>query len=274
MLPSASRSRAFDNPRLACTPRRGLLSWSLPLAYRMSTSSRSVSESPTTRPLAIWGASFTHVGGALRAGARTRRDVYESSCRSSRLIAGAVMGEPGLLDTLTDGGLGIALFWPFSDARYFAPWRPIPVAPIGRRLFAADGGRLMLHKCVLFLPLFIVGIWPRAKGRGHDRLRRAFKADEVLASDRVRLPDPDERVAPSRRACTHSVPPLHPGSLGRRIDGCVSAFMPGIPSRPGASAQAADAGGWRRNCLRCQEWSPRRRSGTWTSRNVSERACA
>src|SRR5512142_630583 len=28
----------------------------------------------------------------------------------------------GPLDTLTDGGLGVALFWPFSTHRYFAPW--------------------------------------------------------------------------------------------------------------------------------------------------------
>lgn len=37
----------------------------------------------------------------------------------------------GLLDTLTDGGRGIALLSPFSNHRYFAPWRPIPVSPIG-----------------------------------------------------------------------------------------------------------------------------------------------
>jgi inner membrane protein len=78
--------------------------------------------------------------------------------------AGAlVMATHGLLDTLTDGGLGIALVWPFSNARYFAPWRPIPVAPIGARLFAAEGIHLMLHECILFLPFFLFGFWPRSK---------------------------------------------------------------------------------------------------------------
>ncbi|PYQ52914.1 MAG: metal-dependent hydrolase [Acidobacteria bacterium] len=81
------------------------------------------------------------------------------------LTAAVVMASHGLLDTLTDGGLGIALFRPFSEARYFAPWRPIPVAPIGRRLLAANGLHLMLHECILFLPLFVVGLWPRVKGR-------------------------------------------------------------------------------------------------------------
>jgi inner membrane protein len=37
-----------------------------------------------------------------------------------------------LLDALTNGGLGVAFFSPFSNRRYFFPWRPIEVSPIGR----------------------------------------------------------------------------------------------------------------------------------------------
>jgi inner membrane protein len=80
--------------------------------------------------------------------------------------AALVMATHGLLDTLTDGGLGVALLWPLSNARYFASWRPIPVAPIGPRLFVARGIHLMLHECILFLPFFFIGFWPRTKGRG------------------------------------------------------------------------------------------------------------
>ena len=47
------------------------------------------------------------------------------------LVASAVLASHALLDTMTDGGLGCALLWPFDLTRYFAPWRPIPVAPIG-----------------------------------------------------------------------------------------------------------------------------------------------
>jgi inner membrane protein len=36
----------------------------------------------------------------------------------------------GLLDTLTDGGSGIALLWPIDTARVRAGVQPIPVAPI------------------------------------------------------------------------------------------------------------------------------------------------
>jgi inner membrane protein len=40
---------------------------------------------------------------------------------------------------MTDGGLGIAFFAPFDDSRYFFPFRPIKVAPIGLSFFSARG---------------------------------------------------------------------------------------------------------------------------------------
>lgn len=46
----------------------------------------------------------------------------------------------GLLDAMTDGGLGVALFAPFDNHRYFLPWTPIRVSPIGvSRFFSARG---------------------------------------------------------------------------------------------------------------------------------------
>jgi inner membrane protein len=36
----------------------------------------------------------------------------------------------GMLDACTDGGHGIAFFWPFENTRYFFPWRPIAVSPL------------------------------------------------------------------------------------------------------------------------------------------------
>src|SRR5262249_9500359 len=37
----------------------------------------------------------------------------------------------GLLDAMTDGGLGVAFFSPFDNRRYFLPWTPVEVSPIG-----------------------------------------------------------------------------------------------------------------------------------------------
>ena len=77
------------------------------------------------------------------------------------IFAGAVVASHGLLDTLTDGGLGVALLWPLSNQRFFAPWRPLPVAPIGFRLISPYGARVMLTELLCFLPLFAYALWPR-----------------------------------------------------------------------------------------------------------------
>ncbi len=37
----------------------------------------------------------------------------------------------GVLDAMTDGGLGIAFFSPFDPTRYFFSFRPVAVSPIG-----------------------------------------------------------------------------------------------------------------------------------------------
>jgi len=46
----------------------------------------------------------------------------------------------GVLDAMTNGGLGVAFFSPFSNARYFFPFHPIKVSPLGvGRFFSAKG---------------------------------------------------------------------------------------------------------------------------------------
>ena len=76
------------------------------------------------------------------------------------LIALAVVASHGLLDTLTDGGLGCALLWPFSDERFFAPWTPLPVAPIGRALLSGEGLRVAAVELVVLSPLLAYVLWP------------------------------------------------------------------------------------------------------------------
>jgi len=46
----------------------------------------------------------------------------------------------GVLDGMTDGGLGVAYFAPFSDTRFFLPWRPLPVSPISVSGFISGRG--------------------------------------------------------------------------------------------------------------------------------------
>lgn len=64
----------------------------------------------------------------------------------------------GLLDALTNGGLGIAFFSPFSHRRYFLPWRVIEVSPLslfallswrGLRVFVSEM-RYVWVPCLVF----------------------------------------------------------------------------------------------------------------------------
>jgi inner membrane protein len=77
------------------------------------------------------------------------------------LLASLVLASHAVLDTLTDGGRGCALFWPFSAERHFAPWRPIPVAPIGLGFLSARGLRVAVAELVMFAPVFAYALWPR-----------------------------------------------------------------------------------------------------------------
>jgi inner membrane protein len=59
-----------------------------------------------------------------------------------------------LLDALTNGGGGIAFFSPFDDRRYFFPWRPVQVSPIGLAVFSRWGLHALLSEVVwIWLPL-------------------------------------------------------------------------------------------------------------------------
>jgi inner membrane protein len=46
----------------------------------------------------------------------------------------------GVLDAMTDGGLGVAFFSPFNPHRYFFPWRPIHVSPMSAPAFFTPRG--------------------------------------------------------------------------------------------------------------------------------------
>jgi inner membrane protein len=57
----------------------------------------------------------------------------------------------GLLDAMTDGGLGVAFFSPFNTTRYFLPWRPIRVSPIGISRFFSHRGLDVVQSELLWI---------------------------------------------------------------------------------------------------------------------------
>jgi inner membrane protein len=79
----------------------------------------------------------------------------------------------GLLDAFTNGGLGVALFWPWSQQRFFAPFRPIQVSPIGITRFFSPHGLAVLGSELLWvwLPAMAVAL-VAASLRGRFRGKR------------------------------------------------------------------------------------------------------
>ena len=75
----------------------------------------------------------------------------------------------GLLDALTNGGLGVAFFAPFDSARYFFPLRPILVSPIGLGAFLSRRGlSVLLSEMIWVWPpsiaVFLIARFTRCRG--------------------------------------------------------------------------------------------------------------
>ena len=101
------------------------------------------------------------IAGGVVVGLCARR--FNRPVLRTMAFAIVVLASHGLLDTMTDGGLGIALLWPFSLTRFFAPWQPIPVAPIGLDFFTLDGAMVALSEVALFLPLWLFAFRVRVR---------------------------------------------------------------------------------------------------------------
>lgn len=84
-----------------------------------------------------------------------------------------VTASHGVLDAMTDGGLGVAFFAPFDHARFFLPWRPLVVSPIGVQPFISGQGVAVLWSEALWIWLpagCLVATWKLAPWLG-SRLR-------------------------------------------------------------------------------------------------------
>lgn len=64
----------------------------------------------------------------------------------------------GMLDAMTDGGLGVAFFSPFDTSRYFFGVRPVVVSPIGVGAFFSNDALAVLASEAqwIWLPTFAV----------------------------------------------------------------------------------------------------------------------
>jgi inner membrane protein len=97
---------------------------------------------------ALWGhRGMTHsllFAAVVAAGlAQAFRRAFPARWKLSALLF-AILASHGVLDAMTNGGLGVAFFAPFDTHRYFFSWRPIQVSPIGiSRFFTWRGMRIL-----------------------------------------------------------------------------------------------------------------------------------
>ena len=86
-----------------------------------------------------------------------------------------VTASHGVLDALTNGGLGVAFFSPFVPTRYFFDWHPVQVSPISAAgFFSRWGGSVLLSEFkYIWLPMSFLWIgaclWKRHFRFRHDR---------------------------------------------------------------------------------------------------------
>src|SRR5258707_13351196 len=104
----------------------------------------------------FWGhRGFTHslLFAALLAGAALILGFPGGVPNLSRLSLWAYLflatASHGALDAMTDGGLGVAFFAPFENSRYFFPWTPIRVSPIGIGNFFSSRGLAVVRSELL-----------------------------------------------------------------------------------------------------------------------------
>lgn len=158
----AMLSPALVFSALAIAPDVDIVAFALRIPYEAEWGHRGASHALLLSGVA--GASIAGLWAGLRAwcGHPARPAV-------SSLLGAVAMASHGLLDTLTDGGRGVALLWPFSLERFFAPWRPIPAAPLGHHFFSAAGLHCAVVEAIWFAPLWVYALRP---GRA-ERMRGA-----------------------------------------------------------------------------------------------------
>lgn len=86
----------------------------------------------------VVGVLIGWVSGALGRMITKDPSTYQTSSLSAWFVLS--MASHPLLDMLTNGGLGCALWWPFSADRIFFPWRPIQVSPMSVQDFFSPWG--------------------------------------------------------------------------------------------------------------------------------------
>lgn len=96
--------------------------------------------------------AFAALAGTVAAIALRGRVTFPGGTLALAALLSAVTASHGVLDALTDGGLGIAFFAPVDHTRYFLPVDPIPVSPITANPFDPWVWRVLAVEVLLLWP--------------------------------------------------------------------------------------------------------------------------
>jgi inner membrane protein len=97
----------------------------------------------------------------------------------------AVGASHGLLDAMTDGGRGVALLAPYSNERYFLPWTPIEVSPLGVQAFFSRRGLSVMKSELLWVWLpaatFVILWWMIRRNYSKSKTRSSGPVEDPAA---------------------------------------------------------------------------------------------
>lgn len=138
---------AFAGAVAAMLPDADVIGFAMGVTYETAWGHRGASHSLALALIC----GFVAAGLAIR---------VQSTPRTTFLFVGGAMASHGLADMLTDGGHGIAIFWPISGQRFFWSLRPIEVSPIGLDRFLGPRGLEVLASEIawLIVPTLVVAL--------------------------------------------------------------------------------------------------------------------
>jgi inner membrane protein len=136
---------------------------------------------PYAHPLGHRGFSHSLVFAAAVAAVTIvafARSLSSGGRRATWLYVALAIASHGLFDAVTNGGLGVALLAPFTNERFFFPWQPIEVSPLGlSRIFSARGLEVLTSELLwVGVPALAVAVFGLAIPR-------------PVASRSIRVPD-------------------------------------------------------------------------------------
>ncbi len=94
--------------------------------------------------------SITFAAALAFAACLVARQLRAPPFTAALFIFVAAVSHP-LLDMMTNGGMGVALFWPLTEARLSAAWRGIEVSPLSLERFFGNAGVRVLRSEVLWV---------------------------------------------------------------------------------------------------------------------------